>query len=66
VVLGTFMLKGTMRVSTQTNFASILEISHRGWISIYDADITNPFLPIMPTIHVPMILVSPAQVSFGL
>ena len=66
MILGAFMLKGKMRISTRTDFASMLEISHRTWISIYDADITSPFLPIMPTIHVPMILVSPAQVSFGL
>jgi hypothetical protein len=66
MTLGAFMLRGKMRMSTRTDFASMLEIAHRTWISIYDADITNPFLPIMPTIHVPMILVSPAQVSFGL
>ena len=66
LILGAFMLKGKMRISTRTDFAAMLEIAHRTWISIYDADITNPFLPIMPTIHVPMILVSPAQVSFGL
>lgn len=66
MILGAFMLKGLMRMSTRTDFASMLEISHSTWISIYDADITNPFMPIMPTIHVPMLLVSPAQVSFGL
>ncbi len=66
MVLGTFMLKGKIRISTRTDFAGMLELSHRTWISIYDAEITNPFMPVMPTIHVPMILVSPAQVSFAL
>jgi hypothetical protein len=66
MVLGPFLLKGKVRVSMQADFASNLEVSHMTWLSVYDADIVNPFLPNMPPIHVPTLLVSPRQVSFGI
>jgi hypothetical protein len=66
LILGPFMLKGKVRISTQTDFASNLEVSRMSWFSIYDADISNPLMPGMPVIHVPMLLVNPLQVSFGL
>ncbi len=65
MILGAFMLKGKVRTSTQIDFAANLEMSHMTWLSVYDADIMNPFLPKMPTIHVSMLLVNPSQVSFG-
>jgi hypothetical protein len=66
MVLGRFLLKGKVLISTHTDFAAMLELSHSTWFSVYDADISNPFLPQMPTIHVAMLLVNPTQVSFGL
>ena len=66
MVLGAFMLKGSVRLSTQTDFAAGLEMSHMTWLSVYQAEISNPFLPQMPAIRVPMLLVNPTQVSFGL
>ena len=66
LMLGAFILKGKVRVSTHADFSKMLEISHMTWFSVYDADISNPFLPDMPIIHVPMLLVNPAQVSFGI
>jgi len=33
---------------------------------MYDTEITNPSLPQMPAITVPMLLVNPAQVAFAL
>ncbi len=64
--LGTFLLKGKLRISTHTDFATSIEVGRANWLSIYDADIANPFLPQMQPIHVPMMLVRPEQVSFGL
>ncbi len=66
LMLGVFMIKGKVRISTQSDFATMIERSHSTWFSVYDADISNPSLPQMPTIHVPMLLVNPKQVSFGL
>jgi hypothetical protein len=66
LVLGTFIVKGKLRISTHSDFATSIEVGRASWLSVYDADITNPFLAQMPPIHVPMMLVRPEQASFGL
>ncbi len=66
LILGAFMLQGSLLVSQKTELASMLELAHRSWISVYAAEISNPLTPGMPTIRVPMLLVNPAQVSLGL
>ena len=65
-LISTFTVKGKLRISTQTDIATSIEVGRSAWLSIYDADLTNPFLGQMPPIHVPMLLVRPEQVSFGL
>jgi hypothetical protein len=65
MVLGTFLLKGRVRMAMQTELATHLDVSHTGWMSVYDADISNPYLPQF-SVQVPMLLVDPSQVSFGL
>lgn len=66
LILGVFMLKGKVRISTHADLATSIEMSHAGWLSVYEAEISNPFIPQMPAIKVPMLLVNPKQVSFGL
>ncbi len=66
MILGAYMLKGKVRMSTHADFATMIEISHMTWFSVYDADISNLFVPQMPTLHVPMLLINPTQVSFGM
>jgi hypothetical protein len=66
LILGPFNLKGKVRISTQTDFATSIEVSRMSWFSVYEADISNPFLPSMPVIHVPMLLVNPLRVSFAI
>ena len=66
LIMSEFMLQGKIRISTRADFATALEVSHKTWLSVYEAEITNPFLPQVPVIHVPMLLVNPAQVSFGI
>jgi hypothetical protein len=66
VVVGTFIMKGKIRISTQTDTGTSLEVARISWMSLYDAVITNPYLSQMPPFSVPMALVSPAHVAFGL
>jgi hypothetical protein len=66
VIVGTFMMKGNIRVSTQTEVGVSLEMAGVSWMSIYDVSISNPYLPQMATIQVPMVLVSPTHVAYGL
>jgi hypothetical protein len=64
VLLGTFMLKGKARYSSQTGLGSSLEVARTAWMSLYEVDVSNPFLPQL-AMHVPMLLMRPTQVSFG-
>jgi hypothetical protein len=66
MLLGVFKLKGKVLISRQTDFVSLIERSENTWFSVYDAAISNPFIPQMPPIHTPMLLVNPAEASFGM
>ncbi len=65
LMIGTFIAKGKIRISTQADLTTAIEVARAAWLSVYDADISNPYLPQMPVMHVPMLLVSPLHVSFG-
>ena len=64
LLVGSFMMRGKLRISTQADLATYLDVSHSAWMSVYDVDINNPFLPQF-NLHVPMLLVSPNHVSFS-
>jgi hypothetical protein len=65
VIIGSFLLKGKIRISMQTDVATSLDVMRASWMSLYDADISNPYLPQF-NVHVPMLLINPNQVNFGL
>jgi len=66
LVVGTFSMKGKIRISTHTELDTTLESARVSWISVYEVSITNPYLPQMPALQVPMVLVNPGHVAFGL
>lgn len=66
LLMGTFNLRGKARISTHADFATSIDVARSAWMSIYEAEITNPYLPNMAAIRVPMLLVRPEQVSFAL
>ena len=65
VIMGTFVIKGKIRISTHTELGTSLEVARISWMSIYDAEIANPYLPQMPPMRIPMLLVNPTHVAFG-
>jgi hypothetical protein len=65
-MVGTFLFAGNLRVSAQTGLKTSIEGSRSNWMSAYEVDITNPYLPQMAPIHVPMLLLNPSKVNFGL
>lgn len=65
LLLGTFVMKGKIRISTQSDLGTNLEVSHGTWMSVYDADVTNMYLPQF-NMRVPMLLVNPSYASFGI
>ena len=64
-IAGSFVIKSQMRISSQTELRTSLEVARTNWLSLYEAQITNPFLPQM-NVQVPMLLVQPEKVPFGL
>lgn len=65
LLVGTFVMKGQIRISTHTEVDNTLESARVSWMSVYDVSITNPYLPQMPALQVPMVLANPSHVSFG-
>jgi hypothetical protein len=65
VIVGTFVMKGQIRISTQTEVGVSLEVARVSWLSLYDASITNPYLSQMPPIQAAMVLINPSHVAFG-
>jgi hypothetical protein len=66
LLVGTFVVKGQIRISTHSEVDNTLETARVSWMSVYDVSITNPYLPQMPPLQVPMLLVNPGHVAFGL
>ncbi len=66
LLVGTFGMKGKIRISSQTEISTSLEMARVSWLSIYDVSVTNPYLPQMAALQVPMVLVNPYHVSFAL
>jgi hypothetical protein len=65
VLVGTFLMHGSIRISTHTELRTSLEVARVAWMSLYDVEITNPYLPQMPMLEIPMVLVNPNHVAFG-
>jgi hypothetical protein len=66
VQAGSFSLNGTIRVSTQVDLGTAISSGRAAWMSIYKVKITNPYLPQMGEVQVPMLVVRPSKVVFGL
>ncbi len=63
---GTFQFKGYFRIATQASISTSIELAHSEWSSIYNVDVTNPSMPQMQPIHLPLILFNPKQVSLAI
>jgi hypothetical protein len=66
LLVGTFVMKGNIRISTHSELDNTLESARVSWMSVYDVWISNPYLPQMPALQAPMILVNPSHVAFAL
>jgi len=64
-MVGSFVLKGKLRISAQTDVDTSLDVMRTTWLSIYDAQIANPYLPQF-NVQVPMLLVNSNRVPLGI
>ena len=65
-LVGTFLIKGKFRISSLAGLGTSIEMAHASWSSFYELEITNPYLPQMQPLHVPMILLNPKHVILAL
>ncbi len=61
---GAFSIKAKIRVSSQTDLGKSLDVLSTSWISLYEAEVTNPNISQF-NLQVPMLLVNSNAVSFG-
>jgi hypothetical protein len=64
-LLNSFMFKGELRISTQSDFGTTIEVARSSWLSFYNVDISNPYLPQL-ALRAPMMLINPTRVGFAL
>jgi hypothetical protein len=65
VLAGAFVMKGKIRISTQTEVVQSLEVAGAAWMSLYDVEITNPYIAQMPMLQARMALLKPSHVAFA-
>lgn len=65
-MVGSFRFEGHFRLSTQTDAVTNLSVVRSPWLSMYHLDISNPNLSGMGTLKVPLALVRPHEVYFGM
>jgi len=65
LLVGTFVMKGNIRISAQTEVDNSLEMARVSWMSVYDVWISNPYLAQMPALQTAMVLVNPMHIAFG-
>lgn len=65
VMVGSFMFNGYLRISDQVNLGTHLDVAHETYYSIYDSEVSNPGLPNMGTLRIPLIIFRSDQVTFA-
>ncbi len=63
---GAFLFKGFIRISSNADLSTSIELAHSSWMSLYDVDVSSPSMPQMQPIHLPIVLVNPKQVSLAI
>ena len=62
-LLGSFVFKGEARISMQTDFGTTIEVAKTTWMSLYNVEVSNPYLPQL-VVHTPMMVLNPDQAGF--
>jgi hypothetical protein len=65
-LVGSFVFNGAIRISTQVDLGTSITSGRAVWMSIYDVNISNPLLPQIGEVKVPMLVIRPGHVDFAL
>ncbi|GAP06509.1 hypothetical protein ATHL_01363 [Anaerolinea thermolimosa] len=64
-LVSTFIIKGSLRLSTNSDLKKYLEVTRESFTAIYDAEITNGVIPSLGPITVPFVLVRQDTTTFA-
>lgn len=64
-LLNGFQFRGNLRISTHSDIGTTIEMAHTSWLSFYDVEVSNTYLPQL-ALRAPMMLINPARVGFAL
>jgi hypothetical protein len=56
-LVGGYAFNGYLRMTVTTDLSRFLNVNREAFISLYDIDISNPAIPAMGVIHVPLALI---------
>lgn len=64
-IIGAFRFDGSVRMSTQTNLESYLDVIKETFTSIYDIQVTSPNIPALKPFNIPFALLRRDRVLFA-
>lgn len=65
-LVGTFVFCGHMRIAASVDVSQALQTNRASWMSLYHVEISNPYIPQLGVLKIPLVLVKPTAVQFGL
>jgi hypothetical protein len=65
-LVGSCQFNGHLRISSMSTFRTTIELAHSVWTSMYDAEVSNPFLPQLQTPLIPVALLRSSSVGLAL
>jgi hypothetical protein len=66
VLLGSFRIDGSLRMSSQSNLTKFLDITRETFTPIYDSQVSNPLIPSIGVLSVPYLLIRQESSVFTL
>jgi hypothetical protein len=65
-LVGTFVFSGYMRIAASVDVSQALLTSRTPWLSLYQVEISNPYIPQLGVLKIPLVQIRPTEIQFGL
>lgn len=65
ILVGTFRMNGHVRMVASAEFYKFVAVTLSTFMSFYDVEISNPYLPNLGVLRAPMVLIRPQGLAFA-
>jgi hypothetical protein len=65
-LVGTFVFTGHLRIAASVDVTQALLLNRATWLSMYHVEITNPYIPQLGVLKIPLVQIRPSAVHFGI